>query len=135
MAIRSGHLPVELVADVDCVMEQLVRHAGPEHVPTLLHGDAQQNNFLSTDDGAVFVDASPYFGHPEVDLAMIDVFEPVPNEVFDGYRDVRPIDTEFVHRKELWRIPVYLAIVAVDGENDFARTFIPRLATALRSLR
>jgi len=44
---------------------------GPEPAPSLLHGDAQQNNFVSTDAGAVIVDSAPYFGHPEVDLALV----------------------------------------------------------------
>ena len=50
----------------------------PEPVPTLVHGDAQESNFVSTRDGAVLVDACPYFGHPELNLALVDYFEPVP---------------------------------------------------------
>jgi fructosamine-3-kinase len=133
MAVRSCHLPAEFVPSVHRFIGRMPALVGLEPAPTLLHGDAQQNNYLSTDDGAVFVDASPFFGHPENDLAMIDIFEPVPNEVFDGYRDVRLIDAEFVDRKELWRIPVYLAIVAVGEGDPFGRTFVPRLADALRS--
>jgi len=45
--------------------------AGPEPRPALLHGDAQQNNFVSTAAGAVVIDAAPYFGHPEADLALV----------------------------------------------------------------
>jgi len=108
---------------------------GPEPEPALLHGDAQQNNILSTAAGAVVIDAAPYFGHPEVDLAMLDLFAPVPDAVFDGYRDVRPIDSEFVGRRELWRIPAYLAVVQVAGGNDFGRGFLRRLVDALRFYR
>jgi fructosamine-3-kinase len=104
---------------------------GPELLPVLVHGDAQQNNYLSTDEGAVLVDVSPFCGHPENDLAMIDVFEPVPDDVFAAYRDLCPIDAEFDRRRELWRIPVYLAVIAVDGAKPFGRAFIPRLADAL----
>ena len=135
LAVRSGNLPLEFVSRVDHFIGRLSTLVGPESIPTLLHGDAQQNNYLSTDDGAVLVDVSPFFGYPENDLAMIDVFEPVPIEVFDGYRDVRSIDTEFVDRRELWRVPVYLAIVGVDGGNAFGRTFLPRLDDALRFYR
>ncbi len=29
---------------------------------------------------AVVIDVAPYFGHPEVDLALVDVFSPVEPE-------------------------------------------------------
>ena len=133
VAVRSGHLPPEYVQRVARLIDRLPIYVGPEAVPTLLHGDAQQNNYLSTDMGAVLVDASPFFGHPENDLAMLDIFEPVPIEVFGGYREVRPIDSGFELRRELWRIPVYLAVVGVDQGTEFGRSFIPRLDDALRS--
>jgi protein-ribulosamine 3-kinase len=120
-AIDAGQLPPEFVARITTFAERLHTLAGPDPTPSLLHGDAQQNNYLSTDVGAVIVDASPFFGHPETDLAMIDMFDPVPNEVFDGYRDVRAIDLEFERRRELWRVPVYLAIIAVDGRRTLGR--------------
>ena len=73
-------------------------------VPTLLHGDAQQNNFVSTEEGAVVIDPAIYFGNPEMDLAFIDYFQPVPDDVFDGYRDELPIDPGFWARRDLWRV-------------------------------
>lgn len=132
-AIRSGQLPNEFVHRIATLADRLTMLVGPEPKPTLLHGDAQQNNYVSTNTGAVIVDASPFYGHPENDLAMIDVFEPVPNDVFDSYRDIQPIDHGFNDRRELWRIPVYLAIIAVDGGNPFGRAFINRLDEALKA--
>lgn len=132
-ALRSGNLPDGFMTRVHAVTERLHELSGPDPVPTLLHGDAQQNNYLSTDEGALFVDASPFFGHPENDLAMVDVFEPVPSDVFDAYRERRDIDPGFMQRRELWRIPIYLAVIAVDVSNPFGRTFIGRLDEALRT--
>ncbi len=132
-ALRSGNLPDGFMKRVHAVAERLHELSGPDPVPTLLHGDAQQNNYLSTDEGALFVDASPFFGHPENDLAMVDVFGPVPSDVFDAYRERREIDPGFVQRCELWRIPIYLAVIAVDVSNPFGRAFIARLDEALRT--
>ena len=67
----------------------------PPCVPTLLHGDAQKNNYISTAAGAVVIDPAVYYGSPEMDLAYLDVFEPVPEEVFLGYREELPIDPGF----------------------------------------
>ena len=114
-------------------LEDLV---GPEPRPTLVHGDAQQNNFLSLPSGeAVLFDAAPYFGHPEVDLALIDYFAPVPASVFEAYREVKAIDEGFEGRRELWRLHGYLAVVAVDGLSAFGRPFLDRIAGVLALYR
>jgi hypothetical protein len=44
---------MDLAADIERVVQRLPSVGGPEPQPTLLHGDAQQNNFVSTDAGAV----------------------------------------------------------------------------------
>lgn len=131
-AVDSGNLPPDLAAGVGQLLGRLPELCGDDPHPCLLHGDSQQNNFLCLPDGAAVIDPAPYFGHPELDLALIDYFEPVPDTVFDGYRQVSPIDPAFGTRRELWRIFAYLAVIAVDGQNPFGRTFIPKLATATR---
>jgi fructosamine-3-kinase len=103
-AVDSGHLPPELVTQVERVARRLPVLCGPEPAPSLHHGDAQQHNFVSTPAGAVVIDATPYFGHPEIDLAFIDLFDPVPADVLDAYRDITPIDHRFTERRELWRL-------------------------------
>ena len=79
----------------------------------------------------MLVDPAPYFGHPEIDLALLGYFQPVPRDVFDGYTEVRPIDDGFPERRELWRMFAYLAVVAVDGTTPFGRAFFSRLDQAI----
>jgi fructosamine-3-kinase len=134
-AIGSGRLPAELIAGVERVAGRLPALIGPEPVPSLLHGDAQQHNFVSTDAGAAAVDPAPYFGHPEVDLALVDYFEPVPEEVFAGYREIARIDRGFTERRELWRMAAHLAVISVDGGSPFGRRHVDRLAAAVRRYR
>jgi fructosamine-3-kinase len=132
-AVDAGHVPLQMARDVERLMAKIPVLVGPEPEPALLHGDAQQNNFLSTAAGAVVIDAAPYYGHPEVDLAMLDFFAAVPGAVFDGYREVLSIDRGFPSRRELWRIPAYLAVVQVAGGNDFGLSFLRRLGDAVHS--
>ena len=134
-AVDSGHLPPDLAAGMAEIAARLPALAGPEPPPSLLHGDAQQNNFVSTAAGAVVIDAAPYFGHPEADLALVDYFRPVPGEVFAAYRDIAPIDPGFAERRELWRLAAYLAVIAVDGPGPFGRRYLGRLTAAVRSYR
>ncbi|MCG5434855.1 fructosamine kinase family protein [Micromonospora foliorum] len=134
-AVDSGHLPLELAAGVERLVTRLPALGGPETRPTLLHGDAQQNNFLTTATQAILLDAAPYFGHPEIDLALIDYFAPVPRVVFDAYAEVTPIDPGFRHRRELWRLFGYLAVITVDGASAFGRPFLDRIAQAVATYR
>ncbi|GAB3915907.1 hypothetical protein GCM10011575_23140 [Microlunatus endophyticus] len=118
-------------ARVEKLTELLPGLIGSEPSPRLLHGDAQHHNFVSTPRGAVAIDAAPYFGHPELDLALLDYFSPVPPQTWEAYREIRAIDPGFAERRELWRIFAYLAILTVDDGGDFGRAFCTRLDDAL----
>lgn len=114
-AIDAGHMPTPLIRQVEQLISRLPDLCGPAVAPTLLHGDAQQNNFISTAMGALVVDPAVYYGHPEIDLAYLDYFQPVPDDVFAGYQEELPIDPGFRERRDLWRIYGYLAAVTVAG--------------------
>jgi protein-ribulosamine 3-kinase len=135
LAVDSGSLPADLAAQVEHLTARLPALCAPEPRPSLLHGDAQQNNFLATPSAVVLIDACPYFGHPEVDLALVDYFEPVPPQTFQAYHAVVPLDSGFDGRRELWRLFAYLAVIAVDGPGSFGRQFLRRLAAAARIYR
>jgi fructosamine-3-kinase len=126
-AVDSGHLPLGVVPHVEKLGARLYGLCGPRVEPSLLHGDAHQNNFLSTAEGSVMIDPAVYYGHPEMDLAVVDFFAPVSDEVFEGYREMAPLDPGFVERRDLWRIPVWLAMVEADGPRH-----VEKLMTALQ---
>ncbi len=130
-AVDSGHLPLELMGYVERLIHRLPSLCGPEPRPTLLHGDAQQHNFVSTDDGAVVADVAPYFGHPEIDLTLLDYFQPVPDDVFHAYGEIAPIDDGFRERRFLWCIFVDLACITV-GAAPFDGFALTRLTDASR---
>lgn len=126
-AINSGNMPTEVIRQVEKLISRLPELCGPAVEPALLHGDAQQNNFISTESGAVVIDPALYYGNPEMDLAYIDFFQPVPEEVLVGYREEMPVDAGFHERRELWRIYGYLAAVEVEGAS-----YLNQLATAIQ---
>ena len=126
-AINAGHLPTEIIRQVEKLILRIPRLCDSQVAPTLLHGDAQQNNFISTEKGAVVIDPAVYYGHPEMDLAYVDYFHPVSDDLFVGYKEILPIDSGFSERRELWRIYSYLAIVEVDDT-----TYLPKLINAVQ---
>ena len=116
-AIDSGHLPTEAIHQVEKLISRLPGLGIPDTEPSLLHGDAQKNNFISTAAGAVVIDPAVCYGNPEVDLAHLDYFQAVPDDVFAGYQEIMPIDPGFSARRELWRLPTHLAMVTVGGPD------------------
>lgn len=115
LAVDAHNVPSSIVVQVESVIDRLPELAGPETTPTLVHGDAQQNNFISTAEGTYVIDPAIYYGNREIDLAFVDYFQPVPDDVFAGYREELPIPSGFPKRRDLWRISGYLAAVAVEG--------------------
>jgi protein-ribulosamine 3-kinase len=126
-AINAGNMPTDVIRQVEQLIVRVPQLCGPEVVPTLLHGDSQQHNFISTEQGTVVIDPAVYYGHPEMDLAYIDYFHPVPDEVLIEYRERLPIDPGFAERREFWRIYGYLAIVEVEGA-----AYLPQLVNAVK---
>jgi fructosamine-3-kinase len=115
MAIDSGHVPRSVAKQIEKLIARLPELCGPDVQPTLLHGDAHQNNFLSTHDGAVLIDPAVYYGHPEIDLAYVDLFSPVPDELFEGYQEMGSIDPGFRERRDLWLVSAWLGLVAMEA--------------------
>ncbi len=120
-AIDSGFLSTEIIRQVEKFISRIPDLDIPETEPRLLHGDAQKNNFISTEMGAVVIDPAVYYGNPEMDLAYVDYFESVPDDVFAGYQEIMPIAPGFSERRDLWRIPVYLAMVGVEGTGHLGK--------------
>ena len=121
LAIDSGNLPQAVIRQVERLISRIPELCGPEVAPTLLHGDAQQNNFISAEAGVVVIDPAVYYGNPEVDLAYVDYFQSVPADVFDGYQDELTIDPGFWERRDLWRVWGYLAAVTVEGPSHLGK--------------
>lgn len=115
LAVHSGKLPAAVATRIENLIVRLPELCGPEVTPTLLHGDSQQNNFISTAGDTYVIDPAIYYGHPEMDLALIDSFQPAPSIVFDAYAEEMSVDKGFRERRHLWRLPIYLAAVALEG--------------------
>ena len=80
------------------------------------------------------IDAAPYFGHPEADLALLGYFEPYRTTCSPPTRRSCP-STRASPAPGTWRLPAYLAVVAVAGDDPFGRRYLDRLAAAIRLYR
>ena len=71
-------------------------------IPSLLHGDLWSGNMLVREGQlAALIDPACYYGHNEVDLAMICLFG-VPEETF--WESYGPLEPEWRHRRRIYQL-------------------------------
>lgn len=98
---RGAHFPRrdELMSAIPRLL------AGHEPAPALLHGDLWSGNAAVTELGEpVILDPATYYGDPEADLAMTELFGRFPAGFYQAYDAVSPIDAGYQRRKVLYNL-------------------------------
>ncbi len=88
-----------------------------DQTPALVHGDLWWGNVLWGADGRGWlIDPSCHGGHPEEDLAMLDVFGSVPASLIRSYEEVRPGQDGWQLRRPLFSLyPLLVHTVLFGG--------------------
>ncbi|MCX7728190.1 MAG: fructosamine kinase family protein [Bacteroidia bacterium] len=73
----------------------------PAEPPALLHGDLWTGNRMNTVHGPAIFDPACYFGHREMDIAMLNLFGSVSELFYEGYNSLYPLEKNFVHRRDI----------------------------------
>lgn len=77
----------------------------PPQKPALLHGDLWNGNFISDALGhPVLIDPAVYFGHPEAEFGIIDLFGGFDQDFYDAYHEVNPRLDGFSDRVEVYKL-------------------------------
>ena len=73
--------------------------------PSLLHGDLWSGNQSALEGGEpVIFDPAVYYGDREADLAMTELFGPLPAAFYAAYREAWPLDAGYTTRKTLYNL-------------------------------
>lgn len=64
----------------------------PSEPPSLIHGDLWSGNYMISENGPAIFDPAVYYGHREMDLAMMKLFGGFPPEVFEAYNESFPLE-------------------------------------------
>jgi len=103
-------LPRDIARRLDMLVPRLPDLLPKTPRPALLHGDLWSGNVLFTPGGAALIDPACYYGHGEVDLAMLNLFGRPGPGFEDSYGGPEPGWTERRALYQLWPALVHLRL-------------------------
>ena len=103
------------------MMERLMGKIGkliPEEKAALIHGDLWSGNYLIDETSApVLIDPAIYYGHREMDIAMMHLFGGFSPVLFQAYQSEFPMEKGWKERIPLHNLYPLLVHVNLFGEN------------------
>ena len=117
MAYEAGRLPSQILSRVETLAANLERWIEEPDHPSLLHGDVWTTNVLAASGKiTAFLDPAIYFGHPEIELAFITLFNTFDSPFFGHYGKIHPIAPGFWEaRRDLYNLYPLLVHVRLFG--------------------
>lgn len=98
LAKSQGRLTTGMKIGFDGLFEKL-ETIFPVEKPSLIHGDLWSGNLMVADSGSPSIfDPAVYFGHREMDLAMMALFGGFGNDWVDAYNEVYPLENGWRER-------------------------------------
>lgn len=98
----------------------------------LVHGDLWSGNaaYDNSQGRPVLFDPAPYYGDPDVDISMTELFGGFPNSFYKAYRRLRP-----EHQGYSQRMPIYNLYHALNHFNHFGAGYEPMILSLCKAIR
>ncbi|MCB9450400.1 MAG: fructosamine kinase family protein [Anaerolineaceae bacterium] len=117
VAHRAGRLPDTLLRRIETFAQNLGQWLIEPERPALLHGDVWTTNVLAAGGRiTAFIDPAIYYGHPEIELAFITLFNTFGTAFFEHYAALHPISPGFwEERRDIYNLYPLLVHVRLFG--------------------
>ena len=128
-AVGEGHLDPAAIGILSELEPRAAELCGPVTSPALLHGDLWGGNRLIDSAGRNWlIDPACFWGHPEVDLAMMALFGGFGPACFSAYQEVSPLADGWRERVPWYQLAPLLvhAILFGGGYGDAALRALTR---------
>lgn len=127
-ASDAGYLSANEMGMADRLLDKL-SDLIPIERPSLVHGDLWGGNILGTKShGVLMIDPCPYYGHREMDFAMMELFSGVPvRKYLPQYEELYPIVRGLYERLEIYQL--YYLLVHL---NMFGTAYLPGVQRLIR---
>lgn len=128
LTVNQPHIPSDLARRIETLAADLPNRLPSRPAPALLHGDLWGGNIVVS-RGVVYglVDPACYYGHCEVDLAMLTLFDNPRPAFWDAYGPLEPGHEERRVIYQLWPALVHLRL--------FGRGYLGMVEGLLTSIR
>lgn len=104
LAEKKGQLTSKMTTGFDALFRELV-NLFPSEKPSLLHGDLWSGNMMIAQNGlASIFDPAVYYGHREMDLAMMALFGGFGESWVEAYNEVYPLESGWQERIPLGQL-------------------------------
>ena len=103
--MASGYLSASDLQKADWLLSHLDRYLTEPERPSLIHGDLWAGNMITGNDGKGWlIDPAVYWGHPEADIAMTELFGGFPRQFYDAYRSASCLEAGYADRRDLYNL-------------------------------
>ncbi len=111
LLVHLAQVPVALARRIEALAADLPGRLPARPAPSLLHGDLWGGNVLvDRDRVSGLIDPACYYGHDEVDIGMLTLFDHPGADFYDSYGPLEPGHEERLAIYRLWPALVHLRL-------------------------